>query len=212
VIEPSGRHKVDSSGGEPVGSGPSRPLSRERLVGPAHVVAPQLLNLVLRCGSRAVRIVEVEAYGGEDDPASHAHRGPTRRNGSMFAGPGTLYVYFTYGMHWCANVVCGPAGEPGAVLVRAGEPVDGIDEMWDARPAARKAFDLTNGPAKLCAALGIGADHDGTDLLGVGPVWLLDHGWAPPTDPVVRARIGITKGADEPWRWYVPDDPYVSIR
>ena len=132
---------------------------------PGHSRRARLLGMVLACCDRAGRIVEVEAYGGADDPASHGHRGRTPRNAVMFGPPGRLYVYFTYGMHWCANVVCEPDGSCGAVLVRALAPVSGIDAMWAARPAARRERDLCNGPAKLTAALGIGGGHNATDLI-----------------------------------------------
>ena len=172
-------------------------------------MAPELLGKVLRVGERAVRLVEVEAYTGADDPGSHAHRGRTERNAAMFGPPGHLYVYFTYGMHWCANVVCGAPGEAGAVLLRAGAPLRGLEAMWAVRPAARREADLCSGPAKLCQALGIDGSFDGQDLLD-GPVALLDDGTAPPADPARTTRIGLRHGADLPWRWAVPGDPNVS--
>jgi DNA-3-methyladenine glycosylase len=173
-------------------------------------VAPELLNKVLVHGDRAVRIVEVEAYAGEEDPASHAFRGKTPRTRVMFGPPGHLYVYFTYGMHWCANAVCGPTGTASAVLLRAGAPLVGVDRMREARPAARRDRDLANGPAKLCQALGVDGSADGSDLVGgAGPV-IVDDGLAPPTEPGVSTRVGISAGLDHPWRWFVPQDPYVS--
>ena len=177
---------------------------------PVTAVAPDLLGMVLACGDRAGRIVEVEAYGGADDPASHGHRGRTPRNAVMFGPPGRLYVYFTYGMHWCANVVCEPEGSCGAVLVRALAPVSGLDAMWAARPAARRERDLCSGPAKLTAALGIGGGHNGTDLLNpTSPVTLRHHD-PTPVHHATSGRIGITAATDRPWRWYVPGDPNVS--
>ena len=179
----------------------------------SRVVAPDLLNKVLVHGERAARIVEVEAYAGADDPASHAYRGETARNRSMFARPGLLYVYFTYGMHWCANAVCGEAGEPSAVLLRAAAPLAGVDAMRTARPAARREVDLCSGPAKLCQALGIDGALDGADLVGAGSgIWLADDGVPPPARPGRSARIGISAGAAHRWRWYVPGDPNLSRR
>jgi DNA-3-methyladenine glycosylase len=178
---------------------------------PSTELAPLLLNKVLRSGDRSARIVEVEAYGGSEDPASHAYRGPTRRNATMFGPAGGLYVYFTYGMHWCANVVCGHEGEGVAVLLRAGAPLSGVEEMWAARPAARRERDLANGPAKLCQALGIDGGRDGVDLTRPGSeVVLVDDGHAPPRRPGRSPRIGISVAVDRPWRWYVPDEPHVS--
>ena len=172
------------------------------------VVAPELLGKVLEHDGRAVRIVEVEAYCGPDDPASHAFRGQTRRTATMFGSPGHLYVYFSYGMHWCANVVAHLPGEVGAVLVRAGAPLRGVDEMQRARPAARTLADLASGPAKLCQALGIDGTFDGVDLRAAdGPVTLRDDGTAPPIAPVAGPRVGISVAVEHPWRFSVPGDP-----
>jgi DNA-3-methyladenine glycosylase len=153
--------------------------------------------------------VEVEAYLGQLDPGSHAYRGRTARNATMFGPPGHLYVYFTYGMHFCANVVCGPPEEAGAVLLRALAPVRGLDAMRARRPAARADRQLCSGPARLTQALGLDRRHDGVDLLA-GPVRLLDDGVPPPDTPGVSRRIGLTAGAEHSWRWYVPGDPNVS--
>jgi DNA-3-methyladenine glycosylase len=174
-------------------------------------VAPRLLNTLLVVDERVARIVEVEAYWGAHDPASHAHRGPTSRNASMFGATGTLYVYRSYGLHWCANVVlCGP-GEAGAVLLRAAEPVAGVDAMRAARPRIRREVELTNGPGKLCAALGIDGGDDGLDLLAAGSrVQLCTDGTPPPGVPTVTTRVGITKAAELPWRFLVPGHPWVS--
>ena len=127
-------------------------------------VAPRLLNAVLRHGEVAVRLTEVEAYDGANDPGSHAYRGRTRRNAVMFGPAGHLYCYFTYGMHVCCNVVVGPDGDPGAVLLRAGEVVDGLETARERRPGSSDR-DLARGPARLCRALGIGLEHDGVDLV-----------------------------------------------
>jgi len=180
-------------------------------------VAPELLGKVLvRSGPapgavRSGRIVEVEAYCGGEDPGSHAYRGETPRNRTMFGPPGGLYVYFTYGMHWCANAVCGREGEGVAVLLRALSPLAGVEEMWRSRPRARREVDLTSGPAKLCQALGLDRTFDGADLTTADrAVWIADDGTPPPATPGRTTRIGLTAGADHPWRWYVPGDPHVS--
>jgi DNA-3-methyladenine glycosylase len=144
-------------------------------------VAPDLLGkLLVRVeddGARTVgRIVEVEAYCGADDPGSHAYRGETPRTRTMFGPPGGLYVYFSYGMHWCANAVCRPDGTAGAVLLRALAPVDGVDRMHARRgPAARRDRDLCSGPAKLCQALGVDRRFDGTDLTAATSPLMVFH-------------------------------------
>ena len=158
-------------------------------------------------GRRAGRIVEVEAYRGERDPASHAYRGRTERNATMFGSPGHLYVYFSYGMHWCANAVCDEPGVAGAVLLRALAPLRGIDAMWSARPAARRDTDLCSGPAKLCQALGIDRELDGVDLVTGGGVSIVDDGVPPPDRPVTGPRVGISVATEVHWRFSVPGDP-----
>jgi DNA-3-methyladenine glycosylase len=180
-------------------------------------VAVDLLNKVLVHndpvhGPISGRIVEAEAYLGVGlDPGSHAFRGPGKRNATMFGPPGRLYVYFTYGMHWCSNVVCNPAGAGGAVLMRALAPLEGLEAMWSRRPKARRERDLCSGPGKLAQALGLTGALDGTDL-SAGPVFLLDDGTPPPSRPGNSVRIGISigKGEESPWRWWVPGDPNVS--
>jgi DNA-3-methyladenine glycosylase len=175
------------------------------------LVAPELLNKVLVGPNGAGRIVEVEAYDGENDPASHAYRGRTARTEVMFGPPGHLYVYFSYGMHWCANAVCRRDGVAGAVLLRALAPLRGLPAMRAARPAARRDRDLCNGPGKLCQALGIGRVHDGADLVRADRgVTILDDGVEPPDDPVNTTRVGISVATDVRWRWYVAGDPNVS--
>lgn len=174
-------------------------------------VAPDLLGKVLVAGERSGRIVEVEAYRGADDPGSHGYRGVTPRTEVMFGPAGHLYVYFSYGMHWCANVVCGPAGSCGAVLIRALEPLTGLDDMYARRSKARRDTDLCSGPAKLCQALGIDGDHDGLDLTRAHcGVEIRDDGVT--RKPSTSVRIGLSpgKGEDLPWRFYVPGDPNVS--
>ena len=186
-----------------------RPLPRGFFRRPPVEVAPELLGKVLRVGRRSVRLVEVEAYAGAEDPGSHAQRGRTDRNAAMFGPPGHLYVYFTYGMHWCANVVCGETGDAGAVLLRAGAPLRGVGAMRRDRPAARTDAQLCSGPARLCQALGIDGTFDGRDLLAAG-VGLVDDGVPPPEQPACGTRIGLRHGADLPWRWWVAGDPNVS--
>ena len=179
----------------------------------ARAVAPELLGKLLVHGARAARIVEVEAYCGSEDPGSHAYRGPTKRNATMFGPPGRLYVYFTYGMHWCANAVCGRDGEGVAVLLRAAEPVTGIDEMRTLRPAARRDRDLLAGPARLCQAFGLDGSFDGADLVTMDRgVTIVDDGVSPPDAPAVSTRIGPSAGADLPWRWCLPGSLHLSRR
>lgn len=177
------------------------------------VVGPELLNKVLVVGCRAGRIVEVEAYRGSDDPASHGARGPTPRSAIMFGPAGRLYVYFSYGMHWCANVVCDQEGVSAAVLLRALVPLDGLEAMRLARPRARRDRDLCSGPAKLAQALGLDGSHNGVDLVSpTAPAQILDDGVVAPSAPVVSTRVGISVAVDRPWRWYVPEEPNVSRR
>jgi DNA-3-methyladenine glycosylase len=173
------------------------------LTGDAPDVAPLILNKLLVHGPCVGRIVEVEAYR-EDDPASHSYRGRTPRTEVMFGRAGHLYVYFTYGMHYCANVVTGVEGHGAAVLLRAVSPLAGIDEMSERRGGRR---DLADGPAKLCQAFGIGPAQNGADLCGPGRLGLYDDGTPPPTDPLVGPRIGISKAVALPWRWRVPPGP-----
>ena len=175
-------------------------------------VAPDLLNKVLvAADGRRARIVETEAYCGPIDAAAHTYRGQTPRNAVMFGAPGLLYVYFTYGMHYCCNAVCGEEGEGVAVLLRAAEPLAGLALMCEARPAAKRDRDLCSGPARLCQAFGIGRAQDGVDLVtGAGGYGIVDDGVAPPEDPMVTTRIGIRHAAEEPWRWYVRGNPNVS--
>lgn len=176
-------------------------------------VAPELLNKVMSGPFGAGRIVEVEAYDGANDPGSHAYRGRTARTEVMFGEPGHLYVYFTYGMHWCANAVCRDDGTAAAVLIRALAPLEGIDRMHLARKAARRDRDLCSGPGKLCEALGITRAHNGADLVRSDRgVTIFDDGVPPPDDPAQAARVGLRLGADLPWRWYVAGDPNVSRR
>ena len=183
-------------------------------------VAPVLLNKVLVRGRRSARIVEVEAYRGSEDPASHAYRGPTRRNATMFGPPGRLYVYFTYGMHWCANAVCGEEGEAMAVLLRALAPLEGQEEMRRGRQggeggrALRPApvdRQLTSGPARLCQAFSITGADDGADLVrGDRGLRIVDDGVAPPPRVGTSGRIGVSRAGELPWRFFVTGDPHLS--
>jgi DNA-3-methyladenine glycosylase len=165
------------------------------------VVAPDLLGKILVVGSCRGRITEVEAYGGSDDAASHAARGQTPRNAVMFGPAGVLYVYFTYGMHHCANIVTGPVGDAQAVLLRGVELLEGLDEVRTRRPKARSDRDLANGPGKLCAAFDIDLRHNGLDLTK-GPINIFDDGFAS-ASVIATPRVGITKAVDTPWRWSI---------
>lgn len=177
-------------------------------------VAPELLNkILLRDDGRAARIVEVEAYAGSEDPAAHSFRGMTARNATMFGEAGHLYVYFTYGMHWGSNAVCGEVGEGLGVLLRAAEPLQGIERMRVLRPAARRDRDLASGPGKLSQAFGITRELDGADLVtGAGGIAIVSDGTPPPDDPVVGPRIGISRAVEFPWRWHVSESLHVSMR
>ncbi|WP_414538904.1 DNA-3-methyladenine glycosylase [Stenotrophomonas forensis] len=188
-------------------------LSRRFYQRPSTEVAPELLNkLLVRDDGRAARIVEVEAYAGSVDPAAHSYRGPTPRTASMFGEAGHLYVYFTYGMHWGSNVVCGEIGEGVAVLLRAAEPLAGLEHMRELRPAARRDHDLASGPGKLSQAFGLDRRFDGADLVtGNQGIVIASDGTAPPIDPVVGPRIGITRAVEFPWRWHVRDHRHVSV-
>jgi DNA-3-methyladenine glycosylase len=175
-------------------------------------VARDLLGAVLRCttadGVASGRIVETEAYLGEHDLACHAAAGFTERTRWLYGEPGTAYVYFIYGMHWCFNAVTRGVGEPSAVLVRALEPLDGIELMRERRGSVRDR-DLTNGPAKLCESLGITGAFNGHPLWKK-PLEILRSDPIPDARVLVTPRIGITKSADWPLRWLVADSPYVS--
>jgi DNA-3-methyladenine glycosylase len=176
----------------------------------ADLVAPDLLGCRLVGHGVTVRITEVEAYSGEGlDPASHAHRGPTPRNSVMFGPSGRLYVYFTYGMHWCANVVTGPEGRASAVLLRAGEVTDGLELARLRRPGATDR-DLCRGPARLAKALALDAGALGLDLLDpASPVRLLPRTGRRPT-VASGPRVGISVGTETPWRFWVEGDRTVS--
>ncbi|MBM7804558.1 DNA-3-methyladenine glycosylase [Geodermatophilus bullaregiensis] len=161
-------------------------------------------------GTVAVRLTEVEAYSGEGtDPAAHSHRGPTPRAAIMFGPPGRLYVYFSYGVHWCANVVVGREGVGSAVLLRAGEVVVGEELARTRRPSARVDRDLARGPARLTQALGIGPDDKGADLLdATSPVRL--HAGDPAAPLESGPRVGISVATELPWRYWESGAPSVS--
>ena len=188
-------------------------IRRDLLARPASQVAPALIGAVLRVdspdGEVQVRLTEVEAYEGPSDPASHAWRGPTPRTAVMFGAPGHLYVYFSYGMHWCANIVCHPGGAAGAVLLRAGEVVGGLALARHRRPTARTDRDLARGPARLTAALAVTGADTGADLLDPRGRFSL----VLPGDPEpVRSgpRVGISRAAERPWRFWQDGAPSVS--
>ncbi len=212
-------------------------LPREFFARPATDVAPDLLGCVLwhasPAGLVAARLVEVEAYRGAIDPASHSFRGQTARNAVMFGPPGHAYVYFSYGMHYCVNLVCQPAGLAEAVLIRAGAVVDGTDLAWrrryglaDAdgstavgagRNGGQRQRDLARGPGRLCQALGIDRSADGADAcapggpIGISPPEAFDRAEVAGAAAIrVGPRVGISRAADRPWRFWLADDGHVS--
>jgi DNA-3-methyladenine glycosylase len=157
----------------------------------------------------AGRIVETEAYVGEHDLACHAAAGRTQRTAPLYGPPGIAYVYFIYGVHWCVNAVTRAKGEPSAVLVRALEPLVGLEIMRRRRPAAKRDVDLTNGPGKLCQALGISGEHNWLPLQKP-PLRILQGHVIPEVDVAITPRIGITQCVDWPLRWVIRGNPYVS--
>ncbi|MBE4716848.1 DNA-3-methyladenine glycosylase [Pseudarthrobacter sp. AB1] len=204
-----------------VSSSPVAPEQlRELLSGDARRIAPLLLGSVLTHrsheGTVAVRITEVEAYMGpgdssHPDPGSHTFRGPTARNALMFGPAGHLYVYFTYGMHYCANIVCGPAGAASAVLLRAGEVVEGQHLALVRRPTSKSALDLASGPARLATTLALTTADSGRDALAEPFGLRLPS--APATVFSSGPRVGVSGdgGSEEyPWRFWLPGDPTVS--
>lgn len=185
----------------------------------AVTVASELIGCVLvhdsSEGRAGVRLVETEAYRGEQDPGSHGYRGETPRTRVMFGPPGRLYVYFTYGMHWCANVVCGDEGVCEAVLLRAGEPVEGIELMRTRRPRVRSDRLLAAGPARLAQALSIGRGHNGVSLLRGSKLWIFEDEISQDyrrAEVAQTVRVGLAqgKGEDIPWRFVVPGHPHAS--
>ena len=190
-------------------------VDRARLRNPALTLAPRLVGAVVVSDvgglEVAVQLTEVEAYEGTTDPASHAFRGPTPRTAVMFGPAGHLYCYFTYGMHWCANVVCGPDGTASAVLLRAGAIVRGAEHAFARRPAARGANDLARGPARLATCLGLDRRTDGVDLCSAtSPVRLESLPSRRRAGVVSGPRVGISAAAERPWRFWRDGDPTVS--
>lgn len=189
---------------------------REQLARSAHLVAPGLLGAIvvsrLAGALVRVRITEVEAYGGiGEDPGSHAYRRMSARNAAMFGPPGHAYVYFTYGMHWCLNIVTGPNGQAGAVLLRAGEVIDGHEVARARRPSAKRDQDLARGPARLTAALGVSGAQDGVDVLAGSAELVLLQPSGPPASYERGPRTGVAgEGALTPWRYFLPGEPSVS--
>ncbi|MBA3656343.1 MAG: DNA-3-methyladenine glycosylase [Gemmatimonadaceae bacterium] len=177
------------------------------------LVARDLLGAVLQCrtddGVASGIIVETEAYVGEHDEACHAFAGLTRRTALLYGRPGLSYVYFIYGMYWCFNAVTREEGLPSAVLIRAVEPFEGIPLIRRRRPAVKREADLTNGPGKLCLALGIGREMNGISLQR-GALVIRRGVTVPDSEVQVTPRIGITKAVDWPLRWIVKDSPFVS--
>ena len=180
--------------GEPVG---------DLLTGSVFDVARRLLGVRVRTefggAVTEVALTEVEAYAGADDPASHAYRVRTARKGAMFGPPGTLYVYRSYGLHWCMNIVVGDIDLPHAVLLRGGAVTEGLGTIENRRG---RIDHLTDGPGKLCEALGVTGGHDGTSVLD-GPVRLLPGTLAERHTVLATPRVGISKAVDEPWRFVV---------
>jgi len=187
------------------------PLARAFYLRPAAQVARELLGKILAFDGASGLIVETEAYLGDDDDAAHSARGVTPRTRVIFGPPGHAYVYFIYGMYDCLNIVCEPEGIAGCVLIRALEPLSGLDRMRKRRPAARRKEDLANGPGKLTLALAIKIAHNGADVTK-GPITI--HAPEQPQQIEIAAspRIGITKSADLPLRFFIKGNPCVSRR
>jgi DNA-3-methyladenine glycosylase len=187
----------------------NQPLGRVFYLRPAVQVARELLGKILAFEGASGRIVETEAYLGEDDGAAHSGRGITPRTRVIFGPPGHAYVYFIYGMYDCLNIVCEPEGIAGCVLIRALEPLTGLDQMRARRPVARRDEDLANGPGKLTRALGIRIAHNGVDLTR-GPITIHAPERGKRVEIATSPRIGITKSADLPLRFFIRGNPFVS--
>ncbi|HSF27100.1 MAG TPA: DNA-3-methyladenine glycosylase [Actinomycetes bacterium] len=191
-------------------------LARAFFDRPVLEVAPDLLGAVItshtQAGMVSVRLTEVEAYDGSGhDPGSHAFRGRTKRNAVMFGPPGHCYVYFSYGMHWCVNLVCREEGWASAVLLRGGEVVVGEELARARRPAARVARDLARGPARLASALGLDGTWNGLDVVTPGSPLLIRRGQVPTSGVCQGPRVGVGgDGAERPWRFWLEAEPTVS--
>ena len=183
------------------------PLGRDFFARSVHAVAPELVGATLLVDGVGGPIVEVEAYDGED-PASHGFRGPTPRNASMFGRPGHAYVYRSYGIHWCLNLVCEEEGRAAAVLLRALEPTEGIERMRERRGLEDPRL-LCAGPGRLCQALGVTREHDGL-ALDQPPFEL--HARVEPVPVATGPRIGISVAGDVPWRYGLAGSPWLSRR
>jgi DNA-3-methyladenine glycosylase len=196
-------------------------ISRDFFARHSVEVAPELLGCVLEhqtaAGLVAVELTEVEAYEGETDPASHAYHGKTQRNAVMYGPPGHAYVYFTYGMHFCVNLVCLPAGSASAVLLRAGAVIEGEDLARARRTKSAEVVsrDLARGPARLCQALGIDRSLDGADVCAAGSSLRVRWPGARRTDRSAKIisgpRVGIAQAAEVPWRFWLDGEPSVSV-
>jgi DNA-3-methyladenine glycosylase len=213
-VSPRAVHRPDfKSIAERPGVKPGRILPASFYNRETEIVARSLLGAVLECntpdGKASGVIVETEAYVGEHDEACHAAAGRTARTAPLYGAPGTSYVYFIYGMYWCVNAVTREIGLPSAVLVRALEPLAGSALMKKRRPRAKTDRDLTNGPGKLCAALGITGEMNARPLQ-LGPLVIREGRTYSDSEVGVTGRIGITKCADWPLRWIVAGNPFVS--
>lgn len=189
-------------------------LGRDFFDAPSLEVAPRLLGQLIehrtREGTVRIRLTEVEAYLGDADPASHAFRGKTARNAVMFGSPGHAYVYFTYGMHYCLNLVCGPGGFASAVLLRAGEVVSGHPLAAERRLGAA-ARDLARGPARLTVTLGVARAENGLDVCSATSSLRVLEGAGVPADQLAKGpRVGVSAGADVAWRFWIEGDSTVS--
>ena len=210
---------TEDSAASLLGSRPRSQFRRGRILPPSfyeretEAIAREMLGTVLECetenGMASGIIVETEAYLGEHDLACHAAAGRTARTENLYGPPGIAYVYFIYGMYWCFNAVTRSEGLPSAVLVRALEPLDGIALMYKRRPRVRHTSDLTSGPGKLCAALGITGAMNGKSLRRK-PIVIREGETVADDDVAITTRIGITRSADWPLRWIVRGNSFVS--